>query len=181
MKTPLLSLIPALVVAAQPNPVTETWYIANVESERCVAAIRESVMKVRSVTAVKMRPSDGYAHVSYDTHAASQHQIAQAVASAEPQHGKRYVPTIRRAVPQYAEGGNAAKVDAAIAKYSEGVKFVLRNRETGEFEIQFEPLVLDPAKEGMQGWSGQKIGHALADPPPKGLGLRWRVVREGNP
>jgi copper chaperone CopZ len=164
----------------KPNPVTHTFYITNVENEPGAAAIIASVKKVKSVTDVKLKTGDGYAQVSFDTHAVTHHQIAQAIADAASPGAKPYVVSIRRNVPAYAEGDNAAKVDAIFAKSKDYFKVITRNREKGEFEFEFLPLKVDPAKEGLQGWSGMTTGHALADPPPKGLGLKWQVVIEGQ-
>ena len=190
MKHTLLSclcLSLCLVASAQeaktmkPNPVTHTFYIKDVESEPGAAAIIASVKKVKSVTDVKLKPGDGHAQVSFDTHAVTHHQIAQAIADAAAPGAKPYVVSVRRNVPAYAEGDNAAKVDAIFAKAKDYFKVITRNREKGEFEFEFLPLKVDPANESLQGWSGMSTGHALADPAPKGLGLKWQVVIEGQP
>jgi copper chaperone CopZ len=164
----------------KPNPVTHTFYITNVDCDQCVAAINESVRKVKSVTDVKLKPGDKYAQISFDTHAVTHHQIAQGIADAKSPHGKPFAVSIRRNVPAYAEGDNAAKVDALFGKAKEFFKVVTLDREKGQFEFQFLPLKVDPTKDGLQGWSGMTTGHALADPPPKGLGLKWQVVIEGQ-
>ena len=188
MKHILLTLLSLCIVASaqeaktmKPNPVTHTFYIKNVDSEPGAAAIIASVRKVKSVTDVKLKPGDGYAQVSFDTHAVTHHQIAQAIADAAAPGGKPYVVSVRRNIPAYAEGDNAAKVDAIFAKAKDYFKVITRNREKGEFEFEFLPLKVDPAREGLQGWSGMSTGHALADPAPKGLGLKWQVVIEGQP
>jgi|GEM_PF-785411 len=164
----------------KPNPVTHTFYITNVENEPGAAAIIASVKKVKSVTDVKLKPGDGFAQVSFDTHAVTHHQIAQAIADAAAPGTKPYMVSIRRNVPAYAEGDNAAKVDAIFAKAKDYFKVITLDREKGQFEFQFLPLKVDPKNEGLQGWSGMTTGHALADPPPKGLGLKWQVVIEGQ-
>jgi len=152
-----------------------------VDSEPGAAAIIASVKKVKSVTDVKLKPGDRFAQVSFDTHAVTHHQIAQAIADAASPGGKPHVVSIRRNVPAYAEGSNAVKVDAIFAQAKDYFKVITRNREKGEFEFEFLPLKVDPSKEGLQGWSGMTTGHALADPAPKGLGLKWQVVTEGQP
>ncbi|MBI5774787.1 MAG: heavy-metal-associated domain-containing protein [Verrucomicrobia bacterium] len=186
---PALLLAPTLVFTATaaekkafvPHPVTATFYISNVQCGSCVDAVAESVKRVKSATDVKMQPGDGYAQISFDTHVSSYHQIAQAIAEAAPVHGDKYVPTLRMSVPDYAKGDNAAKVDAVFAKSKDQVKVIAKNREKGEFEIQFLPLKVDAAKEGPQGWNAGKFGHPVGDPAPKGLGLKLLVKREGQP
>lgn len=167
--------------APVPHPVTATFYISNVQCGSCADAIAESVKKVKSVTEVKLTPGDGYAQISFDSHKDSFHQIAQAIADAAPVHGDKYVPTMRISVPDYAKGDNAAKVDAIFAKSKDQVKVVAKNREKGDFEIQFLPLKLDATKEGPQGWNAGKFGHPVGDPAPKGLGLKLLIKREGQP
>jgi copper chaperone CopZ len=190
MKTTLLSLsvIAALAFTASaaekaapaPHPTTQTFYIANVECDTCVANITESVKKVKSVTKVeKLTPKSGYANVSFDSHADSFQQIAQAIADATPARGKKYVPTMKFRVPDYAKGDNAAKVDAIFAKSAAFVKVEATNKEKGEFLMSFLPLTVDPKKTGPQGWNGGRFGHPIHDAPPKGLGLAFSIAREG--
>lgn len=192
MKTPALAvlafLVPAIAFSAQPkaqpkgftpHPVTATFYVANVQCERCVDTIRDSLKKVASFKEIKMRPSDGFALISFDTHVSSYHQIAQAIQAAEPQHGQKYVPTLKMKVPEYAQADNAAKVDAVFAKRSEWVKVETVNRATGEFVIHFLPLKAIAGKSGPQGWNGGHFGHPIHDAPPKGLGLKFELKREG--
>jgi copper chaperone CopZ len=192
MKTSLLSLsiIAALAFTASaaekkavtPHPTTQTFYIANVECDTCVANITESIKKVKSVTKVeKLTPTSGYANVSFDSHADSFQQIAQAIADATPAKGKKYAATMKLRVPDYAKGDNAAKVDAIFAKSAAFVKVEATDKEKGEFLMSFLPLTVDPKKTGPQGWNGGRFGHPIHDPPPKGLGLTFSIVREGAP
>lgn len=181
----LLSAFAAISWAAQPvavapHPTTQTFYIANVESDACVASITESVRKVKSVTKVEgLTPSSGYANISFDSHADSFQQIAQAIADAAPAKGKPYVATMKLRVPDYAKGDNAAKVDAVFAKSKGLVKVETINADKGEFRLSFLPLTADPQKTGPQGWNGGRFGHPIHDAPPKGLGLAIAFVREG--
>lgn len=192
MKTSLLalSLIAALAFTASaaekkavtPHPTTQTFYIANVECDACVANITESIKKVKSVTKVeKLTPKSGYANVSFDSHADSFQQIAQAIADATPAKGKKYAATMKIRVPDYAKDDNAAKVDAIFAKSSAFVKVEATNKEKGEFLMSFLPLTVDAKKTGPQGWNGGRFGHPIHDAPPKGLGLTFSIVREGVP
>ncbi len=188
MKAPLLL---ALILATsgvasaaekadfKPHPVTATFYIDQVHCTACVDAITLSLMKVKSVTGVKMNPADGYALISFDTHVSSYHQIAQAIADTGPLHGEKYVPSLRFTVADYAKGDNSAKIDAVFAKRKEWVKVENKNRERGEFKLTFLPLKLDPQAERPQGWNAGHFGHAIGDPAPKGLGLKFVLKREG--
>ena len=192
MKNSFLSLftITALALTASaaekpavtPHPTTLTFFISNVECDTCVANITESIRKVKSVTKVeKLTPQSGYANVSFDSHADSYHQIAQAITDATPEHGKKYAATMKLRVPDYAKDDNAAKVDAIFAKSKDFVKVEATNKEKGEFLMSFLPLTVDAKKTGPQGWNGGRFGHPIHDAPPKGLGLAFSIVREGAP
>jgi len=183
-----LSIITALAFTAsaaekaayKPAPVTLTFFVANVECDTCVANITESLKKVKTVTKVeKLTPKSGYVNVSFDAHADSYQQIAQAIADATPVHGKQYAASIKLRVPDYAKDDNAAKVDAIFAKSKDFVKVETTNKEKGEFTIHFLPLTVDAKKTGPQGWNGGRFGHPIHDAPPKGLGLTFSIVREG--
>ena len=163
-----------------PHPTTATFYISNVECGRCVDAISESVRKVKSVTAVKMDAATGYANISFDTHVSSAHQIAQAVADATPVHGQPYAATLKMRVADYAKAGNAAKVEGVFEKRKDWVKVETTDPAKGEFEIRFLPLKVDKSKEGPQGWNPGHFGHAVHDPAPKGLGLAFALLKEGE-
>lgn len=162
-----------------PHPVTATFYVANVQCGQCVEAIRDSLKKVASFKEIKMNPADGFALISFDTHVSSYHQIAQAIQDTEPQHGQKYTPTLKMRVPEYAQGGNAAKVDATFAKRAEWVKVETVKSEAGEFVIHFLPLKAEARKTGPQGWNAGHFGHPVHDAPPKGLGLKFELKREG--
>jgi copper chaperone CopZ len=163
-----------------PHPVTTTFYISNVDCGRCVDTISESVKKVKSVTGVKMDAATGYANISFDTHVSSAHQIAQAVAEAAPVHGQPYVATLKMRVADYAKAGNAAKVDGVFAKRKDWVNVETTDQAKGEFVIHFLPLKVDKSKEGPQGWNPGNFGHAVHDPAPKGLGLAFALLKEGQ-
>jgi len=166
--------------APEPHPTTVTFFIANVECGECIGNITDSLKKVRSFTGITGLTADsGYANVSFDSHANSYHEIANAIATATPAHDKAYVPTIKLKIPDYATGDNAAGVDKVFAKQAANVKVEATDRAKGEFTVHFLPLKLDPAKNGPQGFNGGAFGHPIHDAPPKGLGLNFAIVREG--
>lgn len=168
--------------APEPHPTTVTFFIANVQCGECIGSITESLKKVRSFTGVTgLTPDSGYANVSFDSHANSYHEIANAIATAAPAHGKAYEPTLKLRIPDYAKGENAAGVDQVFAKQAANVKVEATDRAKGEFVVHFLPLKLDPAKNAPQGFNGGAFGHPIHDAPPKGLGLNFAIVREGAP
>ncbi|MEO6788098.1 MAG: hypothetical protein ABI318_18385 [Chthoniobacteraceae bacterium] len=166
--------------APEPHPTTVTFFIANVECGECLDNIASSLKKVRSFTGVTGLTEDsGYANISFDSHANSYHEIANAIATAKPAHDRPYVPTLKLRIPDYAKGDNAANVDKVFAKQAANVKVEATDRAKGEFTVHFLPLKLDPAKTGPQGFNGGAFGHPIHDAPPKGLGLTFAFVREG--
>src|SRR5437867_3599994 len=166
--------------APEPHPATVTFYIANVECDKCIASITDSLKKVRSFKAVEgLTPSSGYANVSFDSHVNSYHEIATAIATAAPAHGTAYEPTLKLKVPDYAKGANAANVDKMFAKQSANVRVEATDKTKGEFVVHFLPLNLDPNKTVPQGFNGGHFGHPIHDAPPKGLGLTFALAREG--
>ena len=61
----------------RPAFTTQTFFVANVQCDACVASITESLKKVKTVTKVeKLTPSSGYVNVSFDAHTDSFQQVA---------------------------------------------------------------------------------------------------------
>lgn len=164
----------------KPHPVTLTFFISGMECAACEAFICQSVQQVKSVTGITVDQLGGYANVSFDTHVSSAHQIAQAVADAVPVHGRPYEATMKVRVPDYAKDGNAARVDAVFARRADWVKVETLDKAKGDFLIRFQPLKADKSKSGPQGWNPGHFGHAVHDPAPKGLGLGFTLVKEGQ-
>jgi copper chaperone CopZ len=180
-----LSLLATTAFAADkpgvtPHPVTLTFLISGMECGGCTAMISQSVNQVKGVTNVDLEIIGGCGNISFDTHVASAHQIAQAIADALPVHGKPFAAALRFRVPDYAKEGNAAKVDAVFAKRKGWVEVEAVDRAKGEFVAHFLPLKIDEKKPGPQGWNPGHFGHAIHDPSPKGLGLAFALVADGQ-
>jgi copper chaperone CopZ len=151
------------------------------ECGACMDFVGQSIRTVKSVTNVEIDQVLGIANVSFDTHVSSAHQIANAVTNAFPLHGKPYAATMKMRVPEYAKDGNTAQVDAAFARRAEWVRVETVDKAKGEFLIHFLPLKADKTRTGPQGWNPGHFGHAIHDPAPKGLGLEFALVKEGQP
>ncbi len=157
----------------EPSPQTRTFFIEGVQSPAHVKAITDSVMKVKSVTKVEaLTPSSGYANISFDHHAVTHQQIAQAIADA----GK-FQASFRFSIPDYA--GNAEKIDAIFDRVKEDVKIVLSDKEKSQFVLTFLPLKKGEAGPHGIGFNLGKIGHPISDPPPKGLGVKIVPINAG--
>ena len=182
---PAAALLLAGVVLAQekpkkpgpnePSPQTRAFFIDGVKSESDVKAITDAVMKVNSVTKVdKLTPTSGFANISFDHHAVTHQQIAQAIADAGP-----FKASFRFAIPDYA--AHAEQIDAIFGKVKEEVQIEATNKEKGEFTLKFLPL--KPGKPGPHGigFNFGKIGHPVTDPAPKGLGLKMVSIAPAGP
>jgi copper chaperone CopZ len=163
------------------TPHTETFrfLIGGMECGGCVAMITQSINEVKGVTNVDLEIFSGSGIISFDTHLASAHQIAQAIADAFPVHGKPFAAALKFRVPEYAKEGNAAKVDAVFAKQKRWVEVETVDRAKGEFVVHFLPLQIDEKKPEPQGWSLGHFLHAIQDPAPNGLGLACALMTDG--
>ena len=159
--------------AYAPHTPTLIFYLSNVASTKDADAIRASVEKLASVRKVSINTARGWAQVRFDSHVVSYHQVAQAIADAGAALGKKLDPRLKIRVPEYAQAGNAAKVDAVFAgkRLNQRVRIEPLDRTKGEFLVHFLPLKLDPSETGPQGFNGGHINHPIHDAPPRGLGL----------
>jgi copper chaperone CopZ len=162
-----------------PHPVTITFYISGITSDKCIEEITASLKKVPSFTKIEgLTVKSGFANVSFDSHVVSFHEVAQAIAYANGNDAKPCPTTIKIRVPEYAQGDNAAKVDEIFKKLDTKVKIEATDKAKGEFVVSFLPLKADPSKKGPQGFNGGQLGHPIHDEAPKGLGLKFSVVKE---
>jgi copper chaperone CopZ len=158
-----------------PSPQTRTFFIEGVKSEADVQAITNAVKKVKSVDRVAgLTPSSGWANISFDHHAVTHQQIAQAIADAGS-----FKASFHFAIPEYA--ANAEKVDAIFAKVKDEVAIDCTNKDKGEFTLHFLPLKAGEAGPHGVGFNFGKIGHPVSDPAPKGLGLKFLNVNQTTP
>lgn len=169
--------------AKAPHPVRATFYLSDVQGEEDVAAITASVKKAASVTAVHVSTEAEFVIVAFDSHVASYHQIAQAIADAGDASGKTYDPQLVINVPEYSQGDNARKLDAIFESkpMTERVNIVPVDKAKGQFAVHFQPLTVDPGAAGPQGFNLGHLFHPIHDAPPKGLGLKFSVLREEPP
>jgi hypothetical protein len=127
------------------------------------------------VRKISVNIARGFAQVRFDSHIVSYHQVAQAIADAGTAAGKKLDPRLKIRAPEYAQGGNAAKVDAVFAgkRLNQRVRIEPLDKAKGEFLVHFLPLQLDPAESGPQGFNGGHLNHPIHDAPPRGLGLQF--------
>ncbi len=165
----------AATAVRNPHWVTLIFYLTKVEGQTDADAISASLKQVKSTTAVTVNTQRGYVLVTFDSHAVSFHQVAQAIADAGAATGRPYDPRLRISVPEYSLGGNAAKVDAVFAgkRLNQRVSIEPLDKTKGEFLVRFLPLQPDPAAAGPQGFNGGHLNHPVHDAPPRGLGLKF--------
>jgi len=162
--------------AGKRPPVAVTYYLAGIDDAGARDALGAALTKVKGVVSAAVAPRGEHVTVRFDSHVVSYHQVAQAITDAD----RRYAPTLKIQVPAYAEGDNAAKVDALFAgkRLNQRVRIAPLDKARGEFVIHFLPLELDPAVSGPQGFNGGHLNHPVHDAPPRGLGLTFRYVAE---
>ena len=176
----LVALISRSAIAAKkpdaepPHTPTLIFHISGAASEADADAIRGAVKKLKSVLDVSISTARDSVRVRFDSHVVSYHQVAQAITDAGAARGKKFDPTLKLTVPDYAKPGSAAKVDAVLAgkRLNQRVRVEPLDRVRGEFLIHFLPLTIDPAESGPQGFNGGHLHHPIHDPPPRGLGLQ---------
>ena len=156
-----------------PHTPTLIFYLSEVAGEKDADAIRASVQSLKSVLKVNVNTAGGFVQVQFDSHVVSYHQVAQAIADAGVALGRKYDPRLKVTVPEYAQGDNAAKVDAIFAgkRLNQRVKIEAVDKTKGTFLVRFLPLKLDPADSSPQGFNGGHLNHPIHDSPPGGLGL----------
>ena len=178
----VLVLSTVIPVAAQPEtkPLLETltFYIAGVECAACVFSVNDSVRRLSGIDEViDGQNNANYINVTFDPAKVSAHQIAQAVTDAFPLHGAPYVATLHLVVPGYGEGGNAAKVSEAFAKWKDWVEFEVIKPARGELVVKFKPLANDPARTTATGWSHTTLQESLGKVLPAGATVL--LIKEG--
>lgn len=167
------------LLAAEKQVASLTFFVGGIECAACVEVVMQSVAEVEGVANVELEQRlDSVARVTFDPAKASAHQIAQGVMEAVQLHGRPYEPWLHLKVPDYAKGGNAAKVDVVMAKMKAWVDIALMDKVTGEFLVHFKVLKKDESKLGPQGWEPEMLEKALSGSAPEGLGLACEWVTE---
>lgn len=166
--------------AYAPHTPTLIYYLSGSIEKKDEDAIRTSVQKLKSVRKVVVNMARGYAQVRFDSHVVSYHQVAQAILDAGEGVGKKFDPRLKVRAPEYAEGGNAAKIDAVFAgkRLNQRVHIEPLDKTKGEFLVHFLPLKLDPSDTSPQGFNGGHLNHPIHDAPPRGLGLQFSYTAD---
>ena len=150
--------------ASAKSEETLTFYLSGVECPSCIYSVWQAVNPVKGVSDVAVQQRiDSYANVTFDPRVVSAQQIASAVTEAWPLHGKPYTASLNLSVPDYAKGGNAAKVDAVFAKQKPWVQIEPLDKAKGEFSIAFLPMKDEQKKTGAKGWNPDALVRAIRD------------------
>lgn len=184
---------PAAVAAAAPDPAgaaddataphtpTLVFYLAQLTSAG-VEAMRTALAALPTARLVATDTGRGCVRVRFDSHVVSFHQVAQALSDAGAAIGQPAAPRLVIAIPDYAQDGHAAPVDALLAgkRLNQRVALSLIDRARGLFAIAFLPLAAEAQVGGPQGFNGGHLHHPLHDPPPRGLGLACSYLAEDD-
>jgi copper chaperone CopZ len=161
-----------------PAPSTRTFFIEGVKSAADVQAVTAAASTVNTVSnVVDLTPASGFANISFDHHAVTHQQIAQAIADAGP-----FKVSFKFLVPDYAKDAETAKkMDAVFARFAKSVSIEALDKAKGLFVIRFLPFTPGPAGQPLaNGFNFGHIAHPIIDPAPKGMGLRIQQVAEGS-
>jgi copper chaperone CopZ len=163
-----------------PHPATDSFYITNVTTADDVARITASLKQVVSFNKIEaLTPKSGYADISFDAHANSYAEVAQAIMDAKSSNGRPFGVSLKIRIKDYSVPGNAPKFDAVFAASKTAVTVETVNAKQGDFIIHFLPFAWDHSKPSPQGWNWGAFYHPIQDAPPKGLGLTIIRRHEG--
>jgi hypothetical protein len=156
-----------------PHTPALMFYLTGATEARDADAIRAAVGKLKVATVLEVNTQWGYAHIRFDSHVVSYHQVAQAIADAGESLGKKYDPYLIFRVPDYTKADNAERVDAVFAgkKLRTRVNVTPIDKSKGNFAVHFLPLKVDPVVTAPQGFNGGHLHHPISDPAPRGLAL----------
>ncbi len=174
MKCSVLFLLTALpLLAAEPKPVTLTFYVDGVECPSCAYSVSYAIEQLKHVSEVESgQVIENYANVTFDPRHVTPQQIAQAVTEAVPLHGTPYEATLKLRIPDYAKAGHAKRLDTLFASWKERVEVVRIDAETGEFILHFKPLPSQPEATGLRGWTLAELEQGLQ-------GISYQLSSEG--
>ena len=163
-------------------PVSVTYHVAAGIDAKDRDSLGAALMNVKSVKSALIDAQGDSVTVQFDSHVVSYHQVAQAIVDAGAQAGRKYAPSLKVRVPDYAKADNAGKVDAIFAgkRLNQRVRLEPIDKAKGEFVLRFLPLELDPSNPAPQGFNGGHLNHPIHDAPPRGLGLQFIYVGESE-
>ena len=157
---------------------SRTFYIDGVRSAADVQAITAAASKVSTVSnIVDFTVSSGYANISFDHHAVTHQQIAQAILDAGA-----FTVSFRFTVPDYSrDAETATKMDEIFARFAKHVAIEPVDKGRGLFVIRFLPFTPGaPGDRMAKGFNFGHIAHPIIDPAPKGMALRIVQSAEGS-
>jgi hypothetical protein len=159
------------------------YYLSGVEGQKEADAIVLSVKVLKTVTTASVDTGRGCLKVSFDSHDLSYHQVAQAIADAGAQFGKKYDPRVVISVPDYAKPDITPKIKAIFAngQLKPWIWIEAIDESKGVFFVHFLPLKPDPARTGTQGFNGGDLTHPIHMVPPTGLALPFKYSSEDSP
>jgi hypothetical protein len=174
---------PAADEARAPHTPALMFFLTGPIEARDAEAIRSAIAKLKTANVLEVNAERGYAHVRFDSHVVSYHQIAQAITDAGETLGKKYDPFLIFHVPGYPKADNATGVDAIFAgkRLRTRVNVTPIDKSKGDFAIHFLPLKADPAVTAPQGFNGGHLHHPISDPAPRGLALESSYEEHAAP
>lgn len=155
-------------------PAKAVFVVAGLECGSCVYMVQHQLSQTPGIVEVEvLQGIEGFASVSYDPKALSEHQIAQAVREAPGLHGTPYIATIKLRVPGFSQ--HAAKVKALFEKWKPSIELVVWDEHAGELIVNFNELKKDAKGAFPRGWSLAQLTEGL-----RGLGLKFDILSPGE-
>lgn len=158
--------------------VTVTFWVEGTQCVQCVDDLFNSLLQLPGAIDFRMSYTSGFAVITLNPKKASYHQIAQRIADTKSLHGEPYRAFLKLDVPEYAMGGNAARVDAVFQQFTAFAEIDVVDRKRGRVYLRFKPLKPEAGQGNPRGLDFEALRNAIQAPSPKGLGLKFTVVHD---
>jgi|APTNR8051073442_1049403.scaffolds.fasta_scaffold12360_3 copper chaperone CopZ len=155
-------------------PAKAVFVVSGLECGSCVYMVQHQLSQTPGIVEVEvLQGIEGFASVSYDPKALSEHQIAQAVREAPGLHGAPYIATMKLRVPGFSQ--HVAKVKALFEKWKPSIELVVWDEHADELIVNFNELKKDAKDAFPRGWSLAQLTEGLRD-----LGLKFEILSPGE-
>ena len=159
----------------KPGPgVAASFMVSGLECGSCVFMVQHQLSQTPGITAVEvLQGLEGFARVSYDPKALSEHQIAQAVREAPGLHGMPYIASMKLRIPGFSQQED--RVKALFEKWRPWVELVVWDAQAGEIIVNFHELKKDAKGAFPRGWSLSQLAEGL-----RGMGMTYEILTPGE-
>lgn len=175
--TPILLLLfasSALGMDKTGPSATAAFMVSGLECGSCVFMVQHQLSQTSGIAKAEvLQGLEGFARVSYDPKALSEHQIAQAVREVPGLHGTPYIASMKLRIPGFSQ--KADRVKALFQKWRPWVEMVVWDGQAGEIIVNFHELKKDAKGAFPRGWSLSMLADGLS-----GMGMKWEIIAPGE-